>query len=239
MESFLTIAIVSEEANGKKHFYGSERLLMDRRQLIVNCPTATFYQELATSQIMKNRGNTKGEQGQKQINVRKTTRHDKDKVKTVELQISVSMTCHCAIRTIDHLSEIMIAHGHENTMEHIELHRSKCACLNKNIISPALKTDLIGGFQNNKYAIIIDESTDISTQKHLCMLVRFLSDRRKEIVTGFIDLIPVQEAAGEKIFNLFDEEIKRSDQSLANCIGFTKDGASYMVGCNNSLWSRL
>jgi hypothetical protein len=61
MESFLTIAIASTEANGKKHFYGSKRLLMDRRQLIVNCPTATFYQELATSQITKNRKNTNGE----------------------------------------------------------------------------------------------------------------------------------------------------------------------------------
>lgn len=106
------------------------------------------------------------------------------------------------------------------------LHRSKCACLikNKNIISPALKTDLIDDFQNKKFAIIIDKSTNILTQKHLCMLVRFLSDGRKEIVTGF---------------NLIDEEIKRCGQSLANCIGFAMDGASDMVGGNNSVWSRL
>jgi hypothetical protein len=30
------------------------------------------------------------------------------------------------------------------------------------------------------------------------MLVRFLSDKRKETVTGFLDLIPVQEATGKK-----------------------------------------
>jgi hypothetical protein len=107
------------------------------------------------------------------------------------------MTCHCAIHTVDHLSEIMIAHGHGSKLEHIKLKRSKCACLIKNIILPALKT-YIDYFQNKKYAIITDESTDNSTQKHLCMLVRFLSDRRKETVTGFIGLIPVQEATGEK-----------------------------------------
>jgi hypothetical protein len=49
----------------------------------------------------------------------------------------------------------------------------------------------------------------------------------------------VQEATGEKIFNFIDEEIKRCGQSLANCIGFATDGASNMVGCNNSVWSRL
>jgi hypothetical protein len=64
--------------------------------------------------------------------------------------------------------------------------------------------DLIDDLQNKKYAIILGKSTDISTQKRLCMLVRFLSDNRKEIVTGFIGFIPVQEATGEKIFNLID-----------------------------------
>jgi hypothetical protein len=57
----LTIAIVSTEAIGKKHLYGSRRLMMDRRQLTVNCATATFYQELATSEIMKNQRNTSRE----------------------------------------------------------------------------------------------------------------------------------------------------------------------------------
>jgi hypothetical protein len=56
----LTIANVSTEASRKKHLYGSKRLLMDRRQLVVNCATATFYQELATSQITKNQRNTSG-----------------------------------------------------------------------------------------------------------------------------------------------------------------------------------
>jgi hypothetical protein len=53
------------------------------------------------------------------------------------------------------------------------------------------------------------------------MLVWFSSDKRKEIVTGFVGL---------KLW---------CSQSLANCIGFATDGASNMVGCNNSVWSRL
>ena len=139
------------------------------------------------------------------------------------------------VRTVDNLSKFMVAHGHGSTLEHIELHRNKCACLIRNIISPAPKTDLIDDFQNKIYAIITDESTDISTEKHLCLLVRFLNDRRKKIVTGYIGLILVQ----EEMFNLIDEGIKRCGQSLANCIGFATDGASNMVGCNNSVWSRL
>jgi hypothetical protein len=72
---------------------------------------------------------------------------------------------------VDYLSEIMTAHGHGSTLQYIKLHRSKCACLIKTINLPALRTDLIDDFQNKKYAIILDESIGISTQKHLCMLV--------------------------------------------------------------------
>ena len=97
------------------------------------------------------------------VNVRKTPRQDMDKVKAVELQTAVRMTCHCVIRTVDHLSEIMIAHWHGSILEHTKLHRSKCAFLIKNVISSALKTDLTENFQNKKYVIISDESTDIST----------------------------------------------------------------------------
>jgi len=57
-------------------------------------------------------------QGQARLNARKTPRQVMDKVKAVELQIAVSITCHYAIRTVDHLSEIMIAHGHGSTLEH-------------------------------------------------------------------------------------------------------------------------
>jgi len=71
------------------------------------------------------------------------------------------------------------------------------------------------------------------------MLVQFLSDKRKEIVTGFTGLIPVQETTGEKIFSLIDEGIKRCGQSLANCVGFATDGASNMVGFNTSVWYKL
>jgi len=57
-------------------------------------------------------------QGQTRLNVRKTPRQDMDKVKAVELQTVVCMTCHYVIRTVDHLSEIMIAHGRGSTLEH-------------------------------------------------------------------------------------------------------------------------
>jgi hypothetical protein len=42
------------------------------------------------------------------LKVTASTREMSDKVKAAELQIAASMACHCAISTIDHLSEIML-----------------------------------------------------------------------------------------------------------------------------------
>jgi hypothetical protein len=124
--------------------------------------------------------------------------------------ISTKMTYHpfsksfCFKKNI--FSPVTFGDNHDSTWEWectaVKLHTSKYVCLNKNIISPAVKTDLIDDFRIKKYAIMLDESTDISTQKHLCMFVRFVGDKRKEIVTGLVGLIPVQEATGKK--NSFD-----------------------------------
>ncbi|KAF8777684.1 Zinc finger protein 862 like protein [Argiope bruennichi] len=179
---------------------------------------------------------------QKTISVVKTSTSNRkvdEAVKIAQLKIAVSSTCHSAIRTIDHLGEIIVQHGIGSPLGELKLHRTKCISLIKNVISPALKSDLIKDLQEKKYALIIDESINISVQKYLCILVRFWSDRRKEISTQLLGLIPVQEATGENIFNVINEEIKSCGQTLENCIGFASDGAANMVRCNNSVWSKL
>jgi len=106
---------------------------------------------------MKNRRNKRRTQlqSQMQLNVRKIPKQDKDKVQAVELLIAVSMTCHCAIRTVDHLSEIMIGHRHGSTLEHIKLRRSKCAYLIKNNLSPALKLISLMTIRTRKFQSLI------------------------------------------------------------------------------------
>jgi hypothetical protein len=56
------------------------------------------------------------------------------------------------------------------------------------------------------------------------VLLRFLSGKRKKVLTGFVCLIPVQVATGETNIP-FDEKIKIRGQRFANCFGFTKNSA--------------
>jgi len=63
----------------------------------------------------------------------------------------------------------------------LKLHRTKCGALIKNVILSAMKEDLIMGLQDKKYAIIIDESTGITTQKRLYISGQYFGDKSKKL----------------------------------------------------------
>ena len=46
---------------------------------------------------------------------------------------------------------------------------------------------------------IVDESTDISTHKHLCILVRYFSKKLQSVATRFLGLVPIPETTREII----------------------------------------
>jgi hypothetical protein len=166
----------------------------------------------------------------------KTTDAD-SAVKKAEIELSLAITCHASIRSIDHISEIVKRHGEKSTLSDIKLHRTKCTGIIKNIIAASFIEELKNDLEGKKYVLLIDESTDIATQKHLCIVVRYLNN--DIIKTSFLGLIPVTETTGEAIFKHITDELAAYNQSLDNCIGFASDGAAAMVGCNNSVWTRI
>ena len=86
---------------------------------------------------------------------------------------------------------------------------------------------------------MIDESTDISCIKQLCIAVRYFSEKEERIKTSFLELIPITSATGEDIFSSLKSSLENAGLKLEDCIEFGSDGASAMVGQHNSVWSRI
>ena len=162
-----------------------------------------------------------------------------ERVKELELQLAVNITCHSSIMAVDHLSEIMVQHGKGSKLEKIKLHRTKCSLLVKKVISPALYQDLCADMAGQKYCVILDESTDVSCNKLLCVIIRYHSKSEKRIMTSFLSLIPVVKATGKDLFEALKSCLEQSGLDLVNCIGYASDGASVMVGEHDSVWSRI
>ena len=102
-----------------------------------------------------------------------------------------------------------------------------------------MKEELREVIKGKKFAVLIDESTDVAYHKLLCVVLRYFSEREGQILTEFLDLLQVVEATGEVLFNALKESLTNIGLSLVDCIGFGCDGASSMVGKHNSVWLRI
>lgn len=119
----------------------------------------------------------------------KKTSSDPDKLKRAELQLAVGITCHCPVIAVDHLSEIIKRNGVGSTLENWKLHRTKCSKLITQVISPALEEDLLSKTETAKYfCLLVDESTDVASDKSLCICIRFYDEENAEIGTYCLGL---------------------------------------------------
>lgn len=192
---------------------------------------------------VKHQSKVAPQQGSSQsiLHVNRTPRltQKSDAVKTAELHLAVGIACHSAIQTVDHIGEIITKHGEGSPWSCMKMHRTKCSALIKNLLSPCIQAELVDDFKDKKFAIIVDESTDISCMKNLAIMVRYFSEKEKNVATRFLCLMPITDASGEKIFEAMNTAITECGNRMENCIGYASDGASNMVGVNNSVWSRI
>lgn len=111
----------------------------------------------------------------------------------MDLKLAVYIATHSAVRNIDHLNALLVGLGKKSVLESLRMHRTKCSKLISNVISPALLFDLVSDIGNEAYSLIVDESTDVSTQKYMAICVRYYSSSKAVIVTQFLGIIQIVE----------------------------------------------
>lgn len=60
-----------------------------------------------------------------------------------------------------------------------------------NVVASAIREELIADVQENKFFLIIEVTSDLSTSKQLCVIVHYYSNSEEKILASFVDLIPV------------------------------------------------
>lgn len=97
-------------------------------------------------------------------------------IKIIELKLSTYVAEHCSINCINHLSELIKTLDPKSVLlSDIKLHRTKCTMLIKNVIGPSMLESLVEDVGDANFSLIIDESTDVSTCKTLCMIIKYFS----------------------------------------------------------------
>ncbi|XP_044580310.1 uncharacterized protein LOC123262223 [Cotesia glomerata] len=99
--------------------------------------------------------------------------------------------------------------------------------------------DLVNDMKESPYSLIIDESTDISTEKILCIMVRYFSFKKKKLLTTFYRIVKIVDATANGIHSALKLQLEADGLSLKNLVGIGVDGANVMVGVNHSVSSLL
>ncbi|MCL4143579.1 UNVERIFIED_CONTAM: hypothetical protein GTU68_063836, partial [Idotea baltica] len=161
-------------------------------------------------------------------------------MKIFDIKWSVGIACHAAIRSTDHLTDIISDCSVKNESLHdIKLHRSKVTSILNNVVHPCLHESIIEDIRVTPFSLIIDESTDVSVIKHMCLCVKYFKKDSASLITTFLSLMPVVSTTASSLFNDIKSYFDEVNVPLSNIIGLGTDGASNLCGCNNSVYTRL
>lgn len=155
-------------------------------------------------------------------------------VKKAEIKLSLYFAEHnVAFSAMDHLidllKEIIVD---SKIVKDMKLKRTKCTEIIKNVIGESETKELVDILKVTPFSIMIDESTDISDQKHMCLLARYVHPQSGNVETKLLELIKIDARDGraEQIYKHFKTCLEKFEIPIANIIGVASDGANVMIG---------
>lgn len=162
-----------------------------------------------------------------------------DPEKSNDIQIAVHVAVHGSIRSVDHLGEMLKQIGKGSPLENIQLHRTKCSSIIKNLMEPALRSELIKEIGESPYSIILDESTDVSCEKHMAYMIRYYNEKLKTIIIDFLGFQELHHTTADALYTAFNEFMTEMGLKMQNLIAIGTDGANNLCGKRNSLYTLL
>jgi len=163
----------------------------------------------------------------------------KKKIEIAEIKIASFIAEHnISINSVDHLVKMLLSLKLNEDSSKITCNRTKSTAIIYNVIGLTDFDNIINEMKTNKFSLMVDESTDISSIKHIALVVRMNIDWN--IKDKFLNLMPLSDATSKNMYfvikNFF---IEHQIPYQTNMIGFASDGANSMMGLNNSLKTLL
>ncbi|XP_070515358.1 protein FAM200A-like [Cardiocondyla obscurior] len=121
------------------------------------------------------------------------------------------------------------------------MNRKKCQKIVTNLLCPIETHRVVDIIQNNKFSIFIDETSNISNQKWMTFLVRYVNLETLDTCSQLVKLIDIdaKSSSADKLFDAFIKEMWKLQIPFPNIIAMSCDNASVMVGKYSSFKTKL
>jgi len=100
-----------------------------------------------------------------------------------------------------------------NVLKSMTMGRTKCKNIISNVLCPVETERIINNIQNTKFSIFIDETSDITNEKWMTFLVRYVDPETLDFRSQLVKLIEIdaKDCSVEKLFNVFEYEMYKPD----------------------------
>lgn len=151
-------------------------------------------------------------------------------VKKAELKMSVFLCMHnLPFLLLDSLPSLQKNIFPDSEIcNQVKLKRKKATRLVVQVLAPYFQKQLVADLKSHRFAVIIDETTDVSVEKSLIVVVRYWKDGFTK--DRILDLIKVESATADDIFMALKTLFDKYNIPYTNIIAFASDGASTMMG---------
>ena len=159
-----------------------------------------------------------------------------------ELKLSVFVAEHSSLSSIDHLGTFLSTNFPDSaSLANLQLHRKKCTKLITQVIAPCLHQEIVNDVLSSEsfYSLILDESTDASTEKTLGIIIRYFSEILQTVVTTLYCLVSIDKGDADTQVEAILEQLKADKLPLPQMVGIGVDGANVNVGAHHSIASLL
>lgn len=146
----------------------------------------------------------------------------------------------CSFNTTDSITDFCKkAFSDSEIATNMKIKRFKCRDTVVNVLAPQFMKELISDVGNEKYSLILDESTDISDTKLLGVVIRYYSSTMNKIVSTYLGLVELESGTANAMTQAIKYLLTDLKLTPQNLIGVGVDNASVNTGATGGVCELL
>jgi len=126
-------------------------------------------------------------------------------------------------------------------LQNMTMNRKKVPKIINKVLYVREQERLVETLQNNKFSIFIDETSDLTNDKWMTFLVRYVDPQTLDVRTELFELIHLDasDCSAEKLFTTFRNVMWKKQIPFQNILALSCDNASVMIGKFESFQKKL
>ncbi|KAI4813109.1 hypothetical protein KUCAC02_024457 [Chaenocephalus aceratus] len=115
------------------------------------------------------------------------------------------------------------------------MHRTKCTEMINGVLAPYFLKKLVADVGDQRFSLLLDESTDLSVSKYLGVVIRCFSNTKQTIVSTFLGLVQLEGGDARSIAQALVAFLEKCCLKKEKLLGIGTDNASVMTGNKNGV----